>query len=300
MARATRSPLAAATTAALILGLAACSSGGAASGDAAASGVDQSGAAAAQSGSVPADLAAAAVTPGKLTVATAEPAYSPWVEDDDPTTGKGFEPAVTYAVAEKLGYDRNDVVWTRTTFDAAVAPGPKDWDLNIQQFSITPERQKAVDFSTPYYTTAQAVVTVAGTPAADATSLADLTDVSFGAQTGTTSQTVLESAVDLAHDPLLFNNSADVVQALKGGQVQAIVVDLPTALYLVAAELDDGVVVGQFADTSGGDQFAFVLPQGSALTAPVSAALDALRDDGTLAALEEQWLSDSANVPVLR
>ncbi len=299
-----RSPLAAVAAAgAVALSLAACSTGAASGNETSGAGASpssMSGSATGGSASVSAQLDAAAVTPGKLTIATAEPAYSPWVEDDDPTTGQGFEPAVAYAVAEKLGYQANDVVWTRTTFDAAVAPGPKDWDLNIQQFSITPERAQAVDFSSPYYTTAQAVVTVAGSPAAGATSLADLAGISFGAQTGTTSQTVLESSVSLAHEPLLFNNSADVVQALKGGQVQAIVVDLPTALYLVSAELDDGVVVGQFSDTSGGDQFGIVLPKGSAFTEPVSNALDALREDGTLAALEQQWLSDSADVPVLR
>ncbi|MFC2687992.1 MAG: ABC transporter substrate-binding protein [Arachnia propionica] len=239
------------------------------------------------------------VTPGKLTIATGEPAYSPWVENNDPASGKGFEAAVAYAVAGKLGFANADVVWVRSTFDAAVAPGAKDWDFNLQQFSITEERRKAVDFSSPYYTTAQAVVTLKGSPVSGATTVAELKGALLGAQTGTTSHRMLTETVAPTTAPSVFNNSQDTVQALKGGQVDAIVVDLPTALYLVASELDDGVVVGQFADTSGGDQFGLVLPKGSALTAAVTGAVDALRADGTLDSLTKTWLSETVNVPVL-
>lgn len=239
------------------------------------------------------------VTPGKLTIATGEPAYSPWVENNDPASGKGFEAAVAYAVAGKLGFANADVVWVRSTFDAAVAPGAKDWDFNLQQFSITEERRKAVDFSSPYYTTAQAVVTLKGSPVSGATTVAELKGALLGAQTGTTSHRMLTETVAPTTAPSVFNNSQDTVQALKGGQVDAIVVDLPTALYLVAAELDGGVVVGQFADTSGGDQFGLVLPKGSALTAAVTGAVDALRADGTLDSLTKTWLSETVNVPVL-
>ena len=239
------------------------------------------------------------VTPGKLTIATGEPAYSPWVENNDPASGKGFEAAIAYAVAGKLGFANADVVWVRSTFDAAVAPGAKDWDFNLQQFSITEERRKAVDFSSPYYTTAQAVVSLKGSPVAGATTVAELKGALLGAQTGTTSHRMLTETVAPTTAPSVFNNSQDTVQALKGGQVDAIVVDLPTALYLVASELDDGVVVGQFADTSGGDQFGLVLPKGSALTAAVTGAVDALRADGTLDSLTKTWLSETVNVPVL-
>ena len=239
------------------------------------------------------------VTPGKLTIATGEPAYSPWVENNDPASGKGFEAAVAYAVAGKLGFANADVVWVRSTFDAAVAPGAKDWDFNLQQFSITEERRNAVDFSSPYYTTAQAVVTLKGSPVSGATTVAELKGALLGAQTGTTSHRMLTETVAPTTAPSVFNNSQDTVQALKGGQVDAIVVDLPTALYLVAAELDDGVVIGQFADTSGGDQFGLVLPKGSPLTAAVTGAVDALRTDGTLDSLTKTWLSETVNVPVL-
>ena len=239
------------------------------------------------------------VTPGKLTIATGEPDYSPWVENNDPASGKGFEAAVAYAVAGKLGFANADVVWVRSTFDAAVAPGANDWDFNLQQFSITEERRNAVDFSSPYYTTAQAVVTLKGSPVSGATTVAELKGALLGAQTGTTSHRMLTETVAPTTAPSVFNNSQDTVQALKGGQVDAIVVDLPTALYLVAAELDGGVVVGQFADTSGGDQFGLVLPKGSALTAAVTGAVDALRADGTLDSLTKTWLSETVNVPVL-
>lgn len=239
------------------------------------------------------------VTPGKLTIATGQPAYAPWVQDDDPASGKGFEAAVAYAVAGQLGFDKSDVVWARTSFDAAIAPGPKDWDLNIQQFSITDDRKKAVDFSSPYYTTTQAVVTVGGSRAASANSIAALKPLTLGVAAGTTSYTV--AAKQLGTDHLsVFNSNDDAVLALTSGQVDGIVVDLPTAFYLANAQLTNGVLVGQFADTTGGDEFGIVLPKGSSLTAPVTAAVDALRADGTLDKLQTEWLTDAGAVPVLK
>lgn len=245
------------------------------------------------------DIKTLTVTPGKLTIATGKPAYSPWVMDDAPESGKGFEAAVAYAVAEKLGFAKADVVWKRSTFDEGVAPGPKAWDINLQQYSITPERKKAVDFSSPYYTTTQAVLTYAGSPAAGATSIAALKGVQFGVAIGTTSQTALTKLVAPTAAPKVFNNNDDLVLALKNKQVQAMVVDLPTALYLSAAVIDGGKIVGQLADNSGGDQFGLVLPKGSKLTAAVTAATDALASDKTFSKLEKQWLSDSISVPVL-
>ncbi|GAA2519578.1 ABC transporter substrate-binding protein [Rarobacter incanus] len=242
------------------------------------------------------------VEKGKLTIATGEPAYSPWVENDDPESGEGFEAAVAYAVAEQLGFSKDQVVWKRSTFDSAIAPGPKDWDFNLQQFSITDERKQAVDFSSPYYVTAQAVLTIKGSAAESATTIADLKKIKFGVQAGSTSATALEKFVDPDSDPLQFNSSQDTVQALKGGQVEAIVVDLPQALYLAGVELSDlgGKVIGQFEDTTGGDEYGLVLPKGSELTTPVTAAVDALREDGTLAELQEKWLSSNISVPVLK
>ena len=258
----------------------------------------------APSAAAPTSSAAAApnlatVTPGKLTISTGEPGYEPWIVGDAPQSGEGFESAVAYAVAAQLGYAPADVVWTRSTFDSAIAPGPKDWDFNLQQFSITDERKAAVDFSSAYYTTSQAVITVKGTPAATATSIAALKSVTLGVATGTTSYTIAAAQLGDGHLQV-FNTVDDAVLALKTGQVDGIVVDLPSAFYLTGVELDGGLIVGQFADATGGDNFGLVLQKGSALTAPVTAAVDALRADGTLATLEQKWLSEAVSVPVLK
>lgn len=238
------------------------------------------------------------VTSGKFTVATGQPAYSPWVVDNKPQNGKGFESAVAYAVAEKLGYKKSDVVWTRTTFDAAIAPGPKDFDVNIQQFSVTADRKKAVDFSSAYYTTSQALVTTAKSKAAGLTTAAELKKVTIGVAAGTTSLSVVEK--EIGTTPKIFNSNDDAVLALKSGQVDAIAVDLPTAFYLADSELTGGKVIGQFADTSGGDEFAFVLPKGSKLTTKVSAAVNALKKDGELQKITTEWLSAAVAVPVIQ
>ena len=251
------------------------------------------------SSSTSTDVKQLTVTPGKLTIATGKPAFSPWVENDAPESGKGFEAAVAYAVAKKMGFSNDQVVWTRTTFDEAIAPGPKAWDFNLQQYSITDERKKAVDFSSAYYTTAQAVLTYKGSPVENATSLAALKDAKIGVAIGTTSQGAATKLIAPTTAPSVFNSNDDAVQALKNKQVDALVLDLPTAIYTAAAVLDNGKIVGQLADTSGGDKFGLVLAKNSKLTAPVTAAVDALRTDGTLASLEKTWLSESINAPVL-
>ncbi|SEA90087.1 ABC transporter substrate-binding protein [Leifsonia sp. 21MFCrub1.1] len=242
------------------------------------------------------------VTPGKLTIGTAEPAYSPWVLDDKPQSGKGFEAAVAYAVADKLGFTKSDVTWVRSTFDQAIAPGPKTFDFNLQQFSITDERKKAVDFSSPYYETSQVVVTTAASPAAKATSIADLKKLSIGAQTATTSFDAAEKQIAPSGGVQAFNSNDDAKLALENKQVDAIVVDLPTAFYLRDAELTDGKIVGQLPKAAGqqGDQFGLVLAKDSPLTTKVSKAVDALRSDGTLDKLAAQWLAADGNAPVLK
>lgn len=237
------------------------------------------------------------VTPGTLTIATGEPAYSPWVENDDPESGEGFEAAVAYAVAEKLGFDKSDVTWIRTPFDTVIAPGPKDFDINIQQFSANEDREKAVDFSSPYYETTQGVVSVEGSPAADASSLDDLADVKVGVAAGSTSIAAVKEAIGT--DPAIFNSNEDTVQALISGNIDALVTDLPTAFYNANAVLDDGVLVGQFESSAGGDELAFLLENDSPLTDAVTDAVDALREDGTLEDLAETWLADNAGATVL-
>ncbi len=241
------------------------------------------------------------LTEGKLTVATSEPAYYPWVIDDAPESGEGFESAVAYAVAEELGFDADDVVWVRSSFEASIAPGPKDFDLNLQQFSITPEREEAVDFSSPYYETTQTVITTGSSAAADASSIADLADVIVGAQTGTTSFTAAEEIIAPSGGVSAFNMNEDAKAALESGQIDALVVDLPTAFYMTGAELDDGVIIGQLPQTAGeGDAFGIVLPKDSPLTADVTDAVDALREDGTLDDLAAEWLGGDDTAPVLQ
>lgn len=242
------------------------------------------------------------VTDGKFTVATGEPAYYPWVIDDSPESGEGFEAAVAYALAEELGFAPEDVVWVRTGFEEAIAPGPKDFDVNLQQFSITDERKESVDFSSPYYETTQVVVTTGDSPAADATSIADLKDLLIGAQTGTTSFTTIESVIQPTQGAQAFNTNDDAKLALENGLVDAIVVDLPTAFYISGVELTDGVLVGQLPTPEGesGDEFGFVLAKDSPLTEKVTAAVDALREDGTLDELAAQWLGGEGQAPVLQ
>ena len=178
-------------------------------------------------------------TAGQLTVATDKPAFPPYFEDDDPTNGKGFESAVAYAIADQLGYAKGDVKWTVEPFNSSYAPGPKDFDFDVNQISITPVREKAVDFSAPYYTANQAVVALKDSDAASAKSLADLADARIGVQIGTTSLDAVEEEIDPSEDPQVFNSSNDVVTALKNGQVDAVVVDLPTALYVTAVQVTD-------------------------------------------------------------
>jgi polar amino acid transport system substrate-binding protein len=240
------------------------------------------------------------ITAGKLTIGTGLPAYEPWVVGDAPESGEGFEAAVAYAVAAELGFAPEDVVWVRTTFDEAIAPGAKNFDFNLQQYSITDERKEAVDFSSPYYSTAQTVITVAGSKAAEATSLADLKGLLIGAATGTTSFAAIETVIAPAAGAQAFNSNDDAKAALANGQVDAIVVDLPTAFYLTAVELDGGIILGQLAGAEAGDTFGLVLDKGSPLTAAVSAAVDALRANGKLAELETTWLADFAGAPVLK
>jgi polar amino acid transport system substrate-binding protein len=238
--------------------------------------------------------------PGTLTIATDQPAYEPWMVDDTPENGEGFESAVAYAVAEQLGYTEDQVTWTRVPFTAAIQPGPRPFDFDINQFSITEERRQAVDFSSPYYTVSQAVITTAGSPADGAASLDDLRGLRLGAQVATTSLQVLTDVIAPENEPVVFNTNDDAKLALQNGQVDAIVVDLPTAFYITAAELENGVIVGQLEDSGeGGDQFGLLLAKDSPLTDCVSQAVDALREDGTLAELEQEWLSDVADAPVL-
>jgi polar amino acid transport system substrate-binding protein len=239
-------------------------------------------------------------TPGTLTIATDEPVYEPWFVDDKPTNKKGFESAVAYAVATKLGYQDANVKWVRAHFDDVISPTPKKFDFDINEFSITAARQKVVDFSTGYYDVTQAVVTVKGSKIAGATSIAALQGAKLGAQKGTTSYDAIGSVIKPSKSPAVFNTNDLAVQALKNHQIDGLVVDLPTALYIAAAQIKGGVVVGQFPTAGTPEQFGLLLGKGDPITSCVSQAVDALRADGTLKQLATQWLTASAGAPVLQ
>jgi polar amino acid transport system substrate-binding protein len=238
------------------------------------------------------------VTAGQLTVATDKPAFEPYFVDNDPTNGKGFESAVAYAIADELGFSRDEVEWTVVPFNASFAPGPKDFDFDVNQISITPQRAQQVDFSSPYYTADQAVVAAKGSEAARATSLADLADANIGVQIGTTSLEAVEASIQPDEEPQVFDTSNDVVSALKQGQVDAIVVDVPTAFYVTAVQVPDGTIVGQFP-APGGDEWGALLEKDSPLTACVSQAIDELSDSGELQRIEDRWMSQVADAPTL-
>jgi polar amino acid transport system substrate-binding protein len=241
-------------------------------------------------------------SPGTLTIATDKPVYPPWFVDDKPENGKGFEGAVAAAVAEKLGFAPDDVTWTRVAFNNVFKPTPKNWDFDINEFSITAKRKQALDFSSPYYAVAQAVVTTKGSKAAAAKSVADLKDLTIGAQVGTTSLQAINGVIAPTKKPRVYNSNHDVVSALKNGQIDALVTDLPTAFFMAGVQLDPkGKIVGQLATVgeTPPEQFGLVLDKNSPLTTCVSKAVDALRSDGTLDSLVDKWLSQGG-APVLK
>ena len=231
---------------------------------------------------------------GKLTVGTDTPAFPPWFEDDDPSNGKGFESAVAYAVAEELGFERDAVEWTTVPFDNAFAPGEKDFDFDINQVSITEDREEAVDFSDGYYDVNQAILGFADSPAVGAKTVADLKGLKLGAQQGTTSLDFITEVIAPDQEPFIYNDNNAAKAALNAKQVDALVLDLPTALYVSAAEIEGTEVFGQFP-TEGDDpeQFGLVFAEGNTLRDCVNDALATLKDDGTLAGIQEEYLADA-------
>jgi polar amino acid transport system substrate-binding protein len=241
----------------------------------------------------------ALVNSGQLTVGTDKPAFPPYFEDDDPTNGKGFESAVAYGVAKNLGFSDADVKWTVVPFNSSYAPGPKKFDFDINQISITPAREKAVAFSDPYYVAPQAVVVGKGSDLASASSLADLKDASIGVQIGTTSLDAVTDVIQPSNDPKVFNDSNDVVTALKQNQVDAIVTDLPTGFYITAAQVPGSKIIGQF-NAPGGDSFGLLLAKDSKLTPCVNKALGKLESSGELKQITDKWMGEAAGAPELR
>ncbi|WP_166134939.1 ABC transporter substrate-binding protein [Nocardioides ochotonae] len=237
---------------------------------------------------------------GKLTIGTDSPAYEPWFVDNDATNGEGFESAVAYEVAERLGFDADQVEWVRVRFNASYAPGRKGFDFDINQISITPARAEVVDFSDGYYSAAQAVIALEGTDGAKATSISDLQGLKLGAQTGTTSLTAIRDVIEPGAEPLVFEDTNAAKQALLNGQVDAILADLPTAFYISNVEIEGSEIIGQFQpDTGDQEEFGMLFEKGSDLVPCVDAALAEMREDGTLEQIETEWLSDVVGVPEL-
>jgi polar amino acid transport system substrate-binding protein len=239
---------------------------------------------------------------GVLTIATGNPAYFPWVMDDAPESGAGFEAAVAYAVAEKMGFDKDKVEWTRTSFDQSIQPGPKDFDFNLQQFSITPEREQVVDFSDAYFSSPMAVLIRKPTMEAGATAtMESLKSLKWGAGASTTAYGFITNDIAPESEILLYDDVANVTEALKAGQIDAGLFDLPTALFTAAVLLDDGIVLGQFPASiaTNPDQFGLLMANESPLKPCVNEGITRIKEDGTLAKIEAEWLQTTTGVPLI-
>jgi polar amino acid transport system substrate-binding protein len=240
------------------------------------------------------------ITDGVLTIATGEPAYFPWVIDNAPETGKGFEGAVAMEIASRLGFAADKVTWVRTSFDEAIQPGVKNFDFNLQQYSITADRAKVIDFSVSYYKPAQSVVVRKATVAAGAKPTMDsVKGLKFGAAEGTTQAQFITEVIGAAA-PLMYNDVADSVEALKANQIDAVVMDLPSALYTSAVLLEDGAILGQFDINDGTDGMGMVFEKGKALKACVDEAINSMAADGKLKAIETEWLASATGAAVIK
>ncbi|MCM3922414.1 transporter substrate-binding domain-containing protein [Frankia sp. AiPs1] len=240
------------------------------------------------------------VKSGQLTVATDSPAYAPWFSDGKPANGKGFESAVAYAVAAKLGFTPDQVHWVTEPFTSSFAPGPKKFDFDINEISITPQRQQAVDFSSGYYDVSQAIVALKSSRIANVTTLAGLKGAKFGAPVGTTSLDAITRQVAPVQQPAVFNDLNDAKTAMENGPIDGIVVDLPTAFQLTSAEIPDSLIVGQFPTVGAPEQFGLLFEKGNPLVVKVNDALAQLTSSGELRQITEQWLGSQAGAPVLR
>jgi polar amino acid transport system substrate-binding protein len=246
------------------------------------------------------------VNPGTLTVGTDNPAYPPWFGGDekspwkvsDPRSGEGFESAVAYAVAGKLGFKKSEVTWIRVPFNTAFAPGPKKFDFDINQISFKPVRAKAVAFSNSYYDVNQALVVLKGTPIATARSIDDLKPYKLGAQLGTTSYDYIKDTIQPSKQPAVYDSNDAAVQALKNKQIDGLVVDLPTAFFVTAAQVENSKIQGQF-ESPAQEHFGMVLEKGNSFVKCVNSALAQLKGDGTLERIQDKWLSKVVDAPVL-
>src|SRR5829696_12449 len=247
---------------------------------------------------VPTDIATLPLkNSGQLTIHADQPAYPPFFIDNDPSNGKGFESALSYAVGERLGFTREQITWGYTSFNASYAPGPKDFDFYISQVSITEERKRAVDFSDPYYTSPLVVVTKQDSPVLEAKTLADLAKFSFGAQVGTTYYIAITEDIKPEKETLVFDTTADSLTALVNGQIDAVVQDLESATYITSEQFEGLAIAGQLPENPG-QGTGMVFEKGSALVPYVNSALASVIADGTRDKLIEEWLAKPADLTV--
>ena len=254
----------------------------------------------------------AVVTPGKFTIGTDNPAYPPYFATPeasakpkapwqlgDPTNGNGFEAAVGYAIADKLGFTKDAVTWIVVPFNNSFAPGPKTFDIDLNQVNYKPARTQTADLSKGYYFGNQSAVVLKGSKYATATSVADLKDAQWGAQVGTTSLDAINTVIAPTKKPVIYDTNDLAVEALGKKTIDAIMVDLPTADYITNVQVQNAVIAGQF---QGGtpEYFSAVLQKGSKLTDCVNQAIDALTADGTLDKLVKDWLPFQASVPIIK
>jgi polar amino acid transport system substrate-binding protein len=248
------------------------------------------------------------VKAGTLTVGTDNPAYPPWFGGTPqspwkvsyPPSGQGFESAVANAVATNLGFAHEEVNWIVVPFNTSFAPGPKKFDFDINEISFTPARAKVVDFSSSYYDVNQAIVGLKGQPIAKATSTADLKPYKLGAQLGTTSYDYIVKNIKPSQKPAVFDTNDAAVQSLKNKQIDGLVVDLPTAFYVTAAQVPNSTIIGQFPTSGTPEHFGMVLENGNSLTKCIDKALADLRSSGKLDEIQQKWLSKAAGAPVLK
>lgn len=246
-------------------------------------------------------------TAGTFTIGTDNPAFPPYFSDatqtdpwefGDPTNGQGFESAIAYALAEQLGFTEDQVTWVAVPFNNSIAPGPKDFDVYLAQVSFSEERTQAVDLSEGYFFSNQALVTTAGSPLADATTLAEVADYRLGAAGNTTSLTYIEERIQPATEARVYEDNTGVKAAIEADQIDGAVFDLATAFYIVNVEMEDGVVVGQFpSDPEDKEHFSFVLDLDSPLTDCVNEAILTMGENGELDSIAAEWLADFLDAP---
>ena len=238
---------------------------------------------------------------GVLTIATGNPAYFPWVMNDAPEAGEGFEAAVALEVARRMGFEGDAVKWVRTSFDQAIQPGEKNFDFNLQQYSITEEREKFVDFSQPYYVAAQSVVVRQPTIDAGAKpTVESLKGLIWGAVESSTAPQLIKKLIGEDVTIRLYGDVADSLEAMKANQIDAVLVDLPSALFVTAVQLDDGVILGQFDESEDAPTaLGLLFSEGNPLRECADNALTTMKDDGKLAEIETEWLQVATGAPVI-